>query len=235
MLADLPNADAKESSKGALAKEKMLRAALDVFGEYGFEGATTRMLATRAGMNLGAIPYYFGSKEDLYAEAASYLADLIEAKQSPHLQNLKETTSNAIEAGEICDAVVDFMIKQAHGFLCETMPLAWMHFFLSAQRRTGPAFEHLNQRVIRPAQAVVTPLIARILGRQEDAPETLALTFLGIHQALCIRLADAMLMNRMHWNDLSNERMVSLLEIVRTAIKVQLMHYPSSPPHESMG
>ncbi len=46
---------------------RMLHAALDLFGRHGFDATTTRMLTQAAGVNLGAIPYHFGSKEGLVA------------------------------------------------------------------------------------------------------------------------------------------------------------------------
>src|SRR5579862_9588675 len=45
---------------------RLLEAAIDVFGRHGFDGASTRMLAKAAGVNLQAIPYHFGGKEGLY-------------------------------------------------------------------------------------------------------------------------------------------------------------------------
>ena len=48
------------------AKERLLEAATDVFGRYGYEAATTRMIAKEAKVNIAAIPYYFNGKEGLY-------------------------------------------------------------------------------------------------------------------------------------------------------------------------
>lgn len=206
----------------------MIRAALDVFGRHGFDGATTRMLAQQAGMNLGAIPYYFGSKDDLYAQAAQYLGQYIEARQTVLLSDLARATQGVSQREALCDHVVAFLTAQAHALLSQNIPVSWMQFFLRAQGETGPAFEHLNRQVITPAQQVVVPLIARIVGRSTDDPVTLTLTFLGIHQALYIRLADSTLMRRMNWDAITPERMSELLAIVGTAIKAQLMNYPRS-------
>jgi TetR/AcrR family transcriptional regulator len=51
------------------SREQILRAALQTFAEKGFDGSTTREIATRAGVNHGLIPYYFGSKESLWRDA----------------------------------------------------------------------------------------------------------------------------------------------------------------------
>jgi AcrR family transcriptional regulator len=45
-----------------------------MFAEHGFEGTSMRALTSRAGVNLGAVTYHFGSKEALYAAVAESLA-----------------------------------------------------------------------------------------------------------------------------------------------------------------
>ncbi len=50
-------------------RERILDVALARFAELGFDGASTRAIATRAGVNQGLIPYYFGTKEALWREA----------------------------------------------------------------------------------------------------------------------------------------------------------------------
>ena len=52
--------------RGAETRQRLVEAALDVFGRYGFEGATTRQIAREAKANLAAIVYHFGSKEALH-------------------------------------------------------------------------------------------------------------------------------------------------------------------------
>jgi AcrR family transcriptional regulator len=47
-------------------RHEILRAAADAFAEAGFVGATTRLVATRAGVNVATLHYHFGSKVGLY-------------------------------------------------------------------------------------------------------------------------------------------------------------------------
>jgi TetR/AcrR family transcriptional regulator len=55
----------------ASTRERILEAALHCFSELGFDGATTREIARRAGVNLGLIKYYFDGKERLWREAVT--------------------------------------------------------------------------------------------------------------------------------------------------------------------
>lgn len=224
--AHTPQAESAELRKGALAREKMLQAALVVFGEHGFDGATTRMLAQEARMNLGAIPYYFGSKEDLYAQAADYLASFIEVRQAGRLQQLQDDARRLTEKEALCNLVVAFWVGQAKIVLTENIPASWLHFFLRAQAEQGQAFDCLNRRVIEPAQSILTAVVGRIIGRASDDSVTRTVAFLGIHQALYIRLADSMLMHRMGWDAITPARVESLLDTIAQALRAQLMHYP---------
>ncbi len=47
-------------------KEKLFCAAINVFAEKGFDGATVRDICFRVGANVAAVNYYFGGKESLY-------------------------------------------------------------------------------------------------------------------------------------------------------------------------
>jgi len=51
------------------ARTRLVMAALHVFAEKGFEGATTREICELAGANISAIRYYFGDKAGLYRAA----------------------------------------------------------------------------------------------------------------------------------------------------------------------
>jgi AcrR family transcriptional regulator len=54
-------------------RTRLLEAAEEVFAEKGYEAAGTREICQKAGVkNVGAVNYYFGGKERLYAEAVKY-------------------------------------------------------------------------------------------------------------------------------------------------------------------
>lgn len=57
-----------QTEKRSLAREALLDAAEKLFSEKGYEAVGTRELADAAGVNLGAIQYYFGSKAELFIQ-----------------------------------------------------------------------------------------------------------------------------------------------------------------------
>lgn len=50
------------------ARVRLLDAAETLFADFGFNGVSTRQLAEAANVNLGAIPYHFKTKENLFKE-----------------------------------------------------------------------------------------------------------------------------------------------------------------------
>lgn len=55
------------------ARERIVGAALEAFAEKGFEGASTRDIARRAGTDQGLVTYHFFSKDALWRAAADRL------------------------------------------------------------------------------------------------------------------------------------------------------------------
>lgn len=53
-------------NKPASTAAALIEAARELFARHGYDGASVRAITGRAGANLGAITYHFGSKEALY-------------------------------------------------------------------------------------------------------------------------------------------------------------------------
>jgi len=66
-------------------RNKILDAALRVFAETGYRGATTRRIAQEADVNEVTLFRQFGSKDELIREAVKYAADEGEHRQLPEV------------------------------------------------------------------------------------------------------------------------------------------------------
>lgn len=54
------------------ARARIVAAAVHEFGEHGYEGATVRAIAGRAGVDAALVHHYFGAKADLFAEVTDF-------------------------------------------------------------------------------------------------------------------------------------------------------------------
>ncbi len=62
-------------SKSGETKAQIMRAAIRLFTERGYEGASVREIAFAAGVNIGLIRYHFGHKADLYRDTLAHVSE----------------------------------------------------------------------------------------------------------------------------------------------------------------
>ena len=71
--------DRKFTDKGGQMKEKMIEVTARILREKGFKATTVRAIAKEAGVNIAAVRYYFGSKEELIGAALEYMMGSLES------------------------------------------------------------------------------------------------------------------------------------------------------------
>jgi AcrR family transcriptional regulator len=75
-------------------KDRLIETASKIFSEYGFTGATTRMITKELGISLSAIPFYFGSKENLYKAVLERAANFTLNYLNPTPEQVQEAYDN---------------------------------------------------------------------------------------------------------------------------------------------
>jgi AcrR family transcriptional regulator len=62
-------------TRGEETRARIVAAAMRLFGEKGYEGASTRDIAAAAGVNAPALQYYFDNKEGVLRACIEFIAD----------------------------------------------------------------------------------------------------------------------------------------------------------------
>jgi len=91
-------------------KSRILDAAEHLFMEHGFEATSLRQLTSQAGVNLAAVNYHFGSKEDLFQAVLTRRLDALNQERIALLTRLER------EAGERpvpCEKILSAMLIPA--------------------------------------------------------------------------------------------------------------------------
>ncbi|MDL2398693.1 CerR family C-terminal domain-containing protein [Rhizobium mayense] len=218
------NSDAKsETARSDITREKLLENALDVFGRYGFDGASTRKITNAAGVNLQAITYYFGSKEGLYIATAEYLAEMIGRYVSGMRQRIADQIAALDAAGTPLDEA------QARLFLTEiveTMVVlfvskkseAWARFIIREQMEPTAAFERVYSGIMGPMIGLGRRLIGAIIA-DDPASENVRLRCLSFVGSLMVfRMANAAVLAQMEWDAIGEKEIVRLQQHARRLV-----------------
>jgi AcrR family transcriptional regulator len=204
-------------ARGAEARQRIVLAALAVFGAEGFEGASTRVIAQRAGVGLPALQYYFGGKQNLYQECARHIATQISAMLDPALMQIAPLISSSADiplrhAKEalylLLDQVVDMLVGSRQ-------PEAWVMFIIREQANPTAAFDLLYEHGIGRIANAFTALVSKALGRSVDDPEVRVRGFAVLGQLVAFRAARSSALRSLGWRNFDGER----LEILKRALR----------------
>lgn len=202
------------------AKQRLIEAALKVFGEHGFKGASTRAIAGEADANIAAIPYYFGGKEGLYLAVAGHIADQITARMGPGLkvagQLAADPATTLAQRRQTLLALGDGFVSMLVG--TEEAAL-WARFMVREQFDPTEAFDVLYNRVMGPSYVAISPLLGPLLGLPDDSEELKLRIFSMIGQVLVFRVARSAILRRLEWDAYTPER----LDQIRAALRANLI------------
>ena len=95
---------------GLETRRAILDAALDLFSERSFDGATTRAIAERAGVAQPLLNYHYQSKEALWRAAVDSLFGLLTESMASHLAGLGDT--DELTRAQL--TVREFVVFSAH-------------------------------------------------------------------------------------------------------------------------
>jgi AcrR family transcriptional regulator len=79
-------------------KERILSAAEDLFAKSGFAGASLRQVTSAANVNLAAVNYHFGSKENLINELFKRRLDELTATRMGALEKVRASRQPSLES-----------------------------------------------------------------------------------------------------------------------------------------
>lgn len=206
-----------KADRGDATREKLLNAAIDVFGLNGFHGTTTRMLSEAADVNQQAIPYYFGGKEGLYIAAAEHIGAMISEKLAVPRQMLHDRLVRMDEGGEAIgeDEARQFLVTVLQSFaelMVSDQSETWARFVVREQMAPTEAFERVYAALMRPMLGILCRLVAIILD-EDAASEHVRLRALSLVGGILVfRVARAAALRLLEWEAIG-EREADIIRV----------------------
>jgi TetR/AcrR family transcriptional regulator len=139
-------------------RERILDAAQLAFAENGFDGATTRQIASRANVPLGLLRYYFGDKLKLWQAAVDETFD--EVRQG------LDVVFSPPEGGPGADRIADPVAPIRAGIRAHVRYVAehpeFVRLMHEEGKRRGPRMRWLVDRHVKPLFERLLPVIAHL-------------------------------------------------------------------------
>jgi AcrR family transcriptional regulator len=200
-------------------RERIMEAALDLFGERGLTGTTVRDIAQRAHVNVAAISYHFGGKDELYRAVAETVIGSIEARArarvAPILQNPPTDPKAAGKALEdFAETIVGVIVGPQ-----EMRRVA--RFIIREQMQPTFAFEVLYA-FMSQMHGAATQLFALAAGLDPKSKEAMLRTFLVIGQVVFLRIGEAAVTRRLDLKRYDDALLAEVKKIVRQNVRAMV-------------
>lgn len=204
--------------RGAKTKIALIEAGLELFGELGVEGTSTRMLSQHAGTNIAAINYHFGGKHELYLAVAEHICQMISAHLSPVVDKIVAQDLQHIDPLKAEQNCVDILLRLAEFFAEKREAYTASRIIMREQAKPTAVFTVFYENVMAPMQHTASLLIAKATGHNPETTLVKVQTHLFFGQALGLRVAREAFLRHLAKADLSAEE----LSTVYVAIEMQV-------------
>jgi AcrR family transcriptional regulator len=212
---------APRQRRSEITRHRVIDAAIEAFGMEGFERTSTRALVERAGTNLVAIHYHFGSKTAVYRAAAQHIADTLRERNRTALQRARRTldrpgASRRELVESACDLFDDFVALAMAGGL----PECWRRFLAREQLEpsgTG-AFDAIH-KAMQPTFETMFALVGRAIGQAPERPEVRLLAMMIFGQVSVFRANREAALRLIGWQQLGSDELAQVREVGHTYIR----------------
>ena len=154
----------KETPGGLATRDFIIEVATDLFGQHGYQGVTVRQLTLAAKVNLSAITYHFGGKEELYRMTVEALMERIGGLIGAPVQELRRAVGEAgADRAELRLAAERFIrdwaqLVLADGDVQRRLPVIAMEL-VSPSPAFPIIYEHFYRRLYEALGGLILSLI----------------------------------------------------------------------------
>lgn len=204
--------------RGEETRARIIDAALRLFGEHGFDGASTRDIAREAGVNAPALQYYFDNKEGVYLACIDHFVEVAWGQ----LDEVVSAAEAVIALPDATDAALvdSYLQLQARfaTFLYECPDTDhWRQFMARERAGLGPpaAFERIDAGINRRLFVLTTAIIGRLTGRPATDETTRIRTIALDSQIAAFKVMRRHVVRALNWEgfgESETERIAKVLQ-----------------------
>ncbi|MFZ1814606.1 MAG: CerR family C-terminal domain-containing protein [Rhizobiaceae bacterium] len=192
---------ASEQTRSAL-----VQSALDLFGDKGYDAASTRDIAGSARTNIASIAYHFGGKEGLRKACAQHVVNFVRAlltSASPGFYQAVDGQARTMQDAE--SEILAILSHLVRTVLVLPQARLIVRFVMREMANPSIVFDILYSGVFKPSHQRMCTLWATATGRDPDSEAVRISVFTVIGQIVYFRIGSQIVARRMAWEGYSAE------------------------------
>jgi TetR/AcrR family transcriptional regulator, regulator of cefoperazone and chloramphenicol sensitivity len=198
---------------GGESRARIVEAAGQLFADRGFEGASVRELAKRAGVNAAAVNYHFGGKEGLYHAVIRKLIDDTEPTFAPMIVRLRDGVTRANGDRAVLAGLAATLVSGLIRNILSSTTLHWqMPILLRESQQPSNAFAMLMRDRIDPVHDAIAELVGAATGYDPKGPEARLMTANIMGQCMSLGAARGVVFARLGWDEYTPERIALIVD-----------------------
>lgn len=202
---------------------KVLQAAIDIFGRQSFKSATTREIASHAGVNLATLRYHFGDKEGLYRACAEHIAEHAAASEAMLLRKVAASLiSPDISRDELIKLLKELLDPLVERPENESLHRDWRAFADKAEAEGSVAFDIIHDKVVNKIIKSATGLLCRITRRPQGNIDARLVVFALLGSFTFFHSSRAFIIRSLGWQNYKNKRMELLKKVLHKQIDLTI-------------
>ncbi|WP_315919126.1 CerR family C-terminal domain-containing protein [Mesorhizobium sp. SP-1A] len=223
-----PESQGPASSADA-TRMALIRAAMHLFGQEGFEGTSTRRIATMAKANIGSIAYHFGGKEGLRAAVADHIVETVRSVARQALGDLAmpgaplPPAEARAQLAAVAERMVAFLVAQP-----EAGQIA--QFLLRELSHPSAAIDRVYSGVFEPVHKRLCAVWEQATGEPAESEETRLTVFSMIGQVVYFRIGREPVMRRMGWKEIGPAEAAKVGAIIAGNLEAMLAAHATADP-----
>jgi TetR/AcrR family transcriptional regulator, regulator of cefoperazone and chloramphenicol sensitivity len=202
----------KMQERGEATKQKIVEAALLVFGDAGYAGASARDIAKAAQVPLAAIPYHFGTKESLYKAVLREVVDRMKTALAPTIL----ATQSVI--GTTPEQAATALVK-LQGDLLTTLVVApeaksWAKVLFREHMDPSDAYDVVYSDGGHQVIQLIAILIAQITSRKQDNEDVMIEALARFGEVLVFLVSKNAAIRLLNWKDFGSSEAAKVTNVI---------------------
>lgn len=212
--------------RGEETRARIIEAAMRLFAEHGFDGASTRDIAREANVNAPALQYYFDNKEGVYLACIDHFVERAWAMVADVVEDAEAVLARADATdADLIDTYLKLQARFAQ-FLYECPETDHWRQFMSRERAgLGPpaAFERIDVGVNRRLFALTSTIIGRLIGQPATDENTRIRTIAIDSQVGAFKVMRRHVLRALGWDHYGEDETARVREVLLDQTRILLL------------